>query len=102
MTPDISKINKYSAAEMRDNRRAAGLPLGGGLDATDGMGPVPEENVDRFLRLRELSHLMSRMGNMVSGLREYEDANTLWAMGGKYKRLANELRADLPKEPPAG
>jgi hypothetical protein len=45
--------------------------------------------------MRELAHLMSRMGDMVSGINEYEDANTLWALGGKYKRLANELRVDL-------
>lgn len=54
MTPDLGKINKYSAAEARDNRRAAGLPLGGGLDATDGMGPVPEKNVARYTRLGPL------------------------------------------------
>lgn len=33
---------------------------------------------------------------MVSGLGEYEDANKLWALGGKYKRLANELRVVIP------
>jgi hypothetical protein len=97
--PDPSKINKYSEAEARDNRRAAGLPLGGGLDATATMGHVPEENVARYTRLRELSHLLSRMGNMVSGLNQHEDANTLWALGGKYKRMANELRAPLPAPP---
>jgi hypothetical protein len=53
---------------------------------------VPEENLPRYRRIRELSHLMSRMGDMVSGIGEYDDANKLWAMGGKYKRLANELR----------
>lgn len=61
-----------------------------------GKGHVPEENMARYTRLRELHHLISRMGNMVSGLGEYEDANTLWGMAGKYKRMANELRADLP------
>jgi len=99
--PDLGKINKFSEAEQRENRRAAGLPLGGGLDAEGGKGHVPEENIARYRRFRELSHLMSRMGNMVSNLGEYADANTLWAMGGKYKRMANELRADLPS-PPAG
>lgn len=53
---------------------------------------VPEENLARYRRLRELSHLMSRMGDMVSNLNEHADANTLWALGGKYKRLANDLR----------
>lgn len=61
-------------------------------------GHVPEENMPRYVRLRELAHLLSRMGNMVSGLGEHDDANKLWALGGKYKRLANELRADIPKE----
>lgn len=75
-----------------------GLPL----QPAAGKGHVPEENVARYTRLRELSHLMSRMGNMVSGIGQYEDANTLWAMGGKYKRMANELRADLPDQPGAG
>ena len=69
---------------------------------TPGKGHVPEENLARYRRIRELSHLMSRMGNMVSGLGEYEDANKLWAMGGKYKRLANKLRADLPEPPTEG
>lgn len=31
---------------------------------------------------------------MVSGLGEYEDANKLWALGGKYKKMANDLRID--------
>ena len=61
-------------------------------------GHVPDWNLARYRRIRELAHLISRMGNMVSGLGEYEDANKLWAMGGKYKRMANELRADLPEE----
>lgn len=65
-----------------------------------GKGHVPAENLARYRRIRELSHLMSRMGDMVSGLKEYDDANTLWALGGKYKRMANELRADLPEKPP--
>lgn len=62
-----------------------------------GKGHVPEENMARYVRLRELHHLISRMGNMVSGLGEYADANALWAMAGRYKRMANELRADLPE-----
>lgn len=53
---------------------------------------VPDENLSEYRRLRELAYLMSRLGSMVSGLGEYEDANKLWAMGGKYKALANELR----------
>jgi hypothetical protein len=53
---------------------------------------VPEENLHRYRRLRELSHLMSRMGDMCSNMGQYEDANALWFMGGKYKRMANALR----------
>jgi hypothetical protein len=59
-------------------------------------GHVPDANLARYRRLRELTHLISRMGNMVSGLGEHGDANVLWAMAGKYKRMANELRVDLP------
>lgn len=59
---------------------------------------VPEENLPRYRRLRELSHLMSRMGDMVSNLQEYTDANALWAMGGKYKRMADELRVPGGRE----
>lgn len=94
--PDLSKINPISAAERRANCRAAGLPLGGGLDAEGGMGPVPEENVAQFTKLRELAHLMSRMGDMAARLHEHADARVLWDMAGKYKRMANELRADSP------
>lgn len=61
-------------------------------------GHVPEENLARYRRLRELAHLISRMGNMVSNLGEHGDANTLWALGGKYKRMANELRVDISRE----
>jgi hypothetical protein len=43
---------------------------------------------------------MSRMGDMVSNLGEHEDANKLWALGGKYKRMANELRVPGQNEPP--
>ena len=53
---------------------------------------VPEEHLPKYRRLAELSHLMSRMGDMASNLQQYDDANVLWAMGGKYKRMANELR----------
>jgi hypothetical protein len=62
-------------------------------------GHVPEESLARYRRIRELSHLMSRMGDMASNMREYTDANTLWAMGGKYKRMADELRTALPEQP---
>jgi len=62
-----------------------------------GKGHVPEENLPRYRRLAELAFLMNRMGGMVSGLGQYEDANKLWAMGGKYRAMANELRADLPE-----
>jgi len=62
-----------------------------------GKGHVPEENLPRYRRLAELAFLMNRMGGMVSGLGEYGDANKLWAMGGKYRAMANELRADLPE-----
>jgi hypothetical protein len=53
---------------------------------------VPDENLPQYRRLVELSFLMSRLGSTVSNMGEREDANTLWAMGGKYKKLANELR----------
>lgn len=68
------------------------------MATNEGKGHVPEENLARYRRIRELAHLMSSMGSMVSGIGEYEDANRLWAMGGKYKRMANELRVDLPEE----
>lgn len=64
-----------------------------------GKGHVPEENLPQYRRRAELAFLLQRMGGMVSGLGEYEDANALWAMAGKYKRLANELRVPLPHPP---
>jgi hypothetical protein len=66
------------------------------LQPMAGKGHVPEENLARYRRLRELGFLFSRLGNMVSGLGEYDDANKIWAMGGKYSRMANDLRVDLP------
>lgn len=59
-------------------------------------GHVPEDNLPQYRRLAEVAHLMSRMGDMCSNLNEIEDAHKLWALGGKYKRKANELRADVP------
>ena len=53
---------------------------------------VPEESLPEYRRLAELSFLMSRMGGMVSNLGERDDANILWALGGKYKVMANKLR----------
>jgi hypothetical protein len=65
-----------------------------------GKGHVPEENLPRYRRLADLAYLLQRMGGTVSGLGEYGDANTLWALASKYKDKANELRADLPQPPP--
>jgi hypothetical protein len=53
---------------------------------------VPEESLQRYRHLSELAFLLNRMGGMVSGLGQYDDANKLWAMGGKYKVMANDLR----------
>ena len=65
------------------------------LQPMAGKGHVPEENLDRYRTRAGIARLLSRLGNMVSGIGEYEDANRLWAMAGKYKRMANELRVDL-------
>lgn len=67
------------------------------LQPAAGKGHVPEENLERYRRIRELAFLISRTGNMVSGMGEHGDANTLWAIAGKYKRMANDLRVDLKK-----
>jgi hypothetical protein len=61
---------------------------------------VPEESLPRYRRIRELSHLMSRMGDMASNMGELADANTLWALGGKYKRMAGDLRVPGQDESP--
>ncbi len=61
-------------------------------------GHVPEENLERYRRIAGVAHLLSRMGNMVSNMGEHGDANRLWEMGGKYKRMANELRVDIPEK----
>jgi hypothetical protein len=63
-----------------------------------GKGHVPEESLPRYRHRAELAFLMQRMGGMVSGLGEYEDANKLWAMASKYRAMANELRVDLPAD----
>jgi hypothetical protein len=64
-----------------------------------GKGHVPEENLARYRQRADLAFTLQRMGGMVSGLGEYADANTLWAMASKYREKANELRADLPQPP---
>jgi hypothetical protein len=86
-----SRVENIPPELNRKVRQALGI---------DGKGHVPVENLPQYRRRAELAFLMQRMGGMVSGLGEYDDANTLWAMAGKYKRLANQLRADLPQPPP--
>lgn len=68
------------------------------LQPAKGKGHVPEENLERYRRLRELAFLLSRSGNMLSGIGEYDSANKLWEIAGKIKRKANDLRVDLPTE----
>jgi hypothetical protein len=51
--PDISKINQFSDAERRDNRIAAGLPLGEGT-------PTDAEIVARLRRLVKEMERMDR------------------------------------------
>lgn len=53
---------------------------------------VPEENLERYRMLIGINHLISRMGNQVSNLGQHGDANALWAMAGRYKVMANQLR----------
>lgn len=62
-----------------------------------GKGHVPEVYLPRYRRIRGLAQLMDTMGGTVSGLGQYDDANTLWALSSKYKQLANELRVDVPE-----
>lgn len=64
-----------------------------------GKGHVPEVNLARYRARADLAYLLQRMGGQVSGMGEYEDANTLWALANKYRKMANELRADLPEPP---
>lgn len=61
-------------------------------------GHVPEENLPRYRYLRKIAQNLGSLGGQVSGQGEYADANVLWAMEAKYGRMANELRADIPRE----
>jgi hypothetical protein len=51
----------------------------------------------RYRNLRQIADDLNRLGNRVSGLGEYNDANKLWALSRKYRELGTNLRVTLPE-----
>lgn len=99
---DIAIRDKVEAAlgwkkdDVDDARQIAEQVLGAVKIAEK--GHVPEENLPRYRYLRKIAQNLGSLGGQVSGQGEYADANVLWAMEAKYGRMANELRADIPRE----
>lgn len=60
-----------------------------------GKGHVPEEHLDRYRSLARQARQLDTLGNTCSNKGEYEDANILWTLSGKYWGKANALRVDL-------
>lgn len=60
-----------------------------------GKGHVPEENLPRYRALASIARRFNGLGNDLSNLGEYEQANVAWIKSGVYWRKANELRVDL-------
>lgn len=63
-----------------------------------GKGHVPEHNLHRYRMYVHLARQFNSLGNQVSGLGDHREANALWALAGKYKEKAQELRVDLPSK----
>jgi hypothetical protein len=55
------------------------------------MSHVPEENLPRYRRLRGIVELLDSAGDHL-GAEFMEDANACYALAGKYRRMAEELR----------
>lgn len=55
------------------------------------MSHVPEKNLMRYRHLRGIVELLDSAGDHM-GAEFMEDANAAWAMAGKYRRMAEELR----------
>lgn len=61
-------------------------------------GHVPDANLYRYRNLMNVVAHLKRVGGMASGMNEYKDANALWALEAKYRRMAQEFRVTLPEE----
>jgi len=58
-------------------------------------GHVPDEHLPRYRQLREISMTLDSLGGRASGFGMYAEANELWAVSGKWRRKADELRMDM-------
>lgn len=56
-----------------------------------GFGHVPEENLDRYRRLMNLSRRFKSLGDTI-GANDPGDSTACWRMADKYKRKAGALR----------
>jgi hypothetical protein len=52
---------------------------------------VPEEHLHRYRHLRGITELLDSAGDHM-GSEFAEDANRMYALAGKYRRMADELR----------
>ena len=52
---------------------------------------VPEDKLHRYRHLRGITELLDSAGDHM-GSEFMEDANVMYAMAGKYRRMADELR----------
>lgn len=86
------KVNDVEAAE-----EIAGL-VASAVERVDGKGHVPEENLPRYRRLKQVAEKFGSLGSQLSGIGQYGDANLAWQLEAKYQAIANQLRADLPED----
>lgn len=59
-------------------------------------GHIPEDNLWRYRRYKELSERLDALGNWCSNVGNIGDANTLWSLSRKYAMKAQDLRSDIP------
>jgi hypothetical protein len=63
------------------------------------MSHVPEANLMRYRHLRGIVELLDSAGDHM-GSEFMEDANKCYALAGKYRRMAEELRYSPDGTPP--
>jgi hypothetical protein len=53
---------------------------------------VPEANLTRYRALKRIADQFDTLGNALSNIGEYREANNQWTKRAKYNALAQDLR----------
>jgi len=59
---------------------------------------VPEENLPRYRSLKNIADQFDRLGNSLSNIGAYKDANAMWSKRASWNARAQELRVAGERE----